>query len=85
VAAAVTAALARQPAGAVLVVGHSNTVPAVAGALGAPRPADLCDAAYATLFIVRPASAAAPAAVTRASYGAADTAACALAPAAPAR
>jgi broad specificity phosphatase PhoE len=85
VAAAVTAALAARSGGSVLVVGHSNTVPAIVGALGAPRPADLCDAAYATLFVVRPGSAGAPATVTREPYGAPDTAACALAPAAPAR
>jgi broad specificity phosphatase PhoE len=85
VAAAVTAALAARPGAAVLVVGHSNTVPAIVGALGAARPADLCDAAYATLFVLRPAAAAAPAAVTRASYGAPDTAPCALAPAAAGR
>ena len=36
----------------VLVVGHSNTIPAIVGALGAPRPADLCDAEYDALFLV---------------------------------
>ena len=35
---------------AVLVVGHSNTVPAIIGALGGPGMPDLCDAEYATLF-----------------------------------
>jgi hypothetical protein len=75
----------------VLVVGHSNTVPAIVAALGGPRLPDLCDASYATMFVVRPAAppagagpaAGAPnagAAVVRAQYGrpdAPDAAACA--------
>jgi phosphohistidine phosphatase SixA len=36
----------------VLVVGHSNTVPAIIGALGAPAPRDLCDSEYDALFVV---------------------------------
>ena len=36
----------------VLVVGHSNTVPAIIGALGAPKPADICDLEYDNLYIV---------------------------------
>ena len=36
----------------VLVVGHSNTVPAIIAALGAAKPADLCDAEYDALFVV---------------------------------
>jgi hypothetical protein len=38
--------------GTVLVVGHSNTIPAIVGALGAPRPRDLCDSEYDQLFVV---------------------------------
>lgn len=34
----------------VLVVGHSNTVPAIVHALGGPKLPDLCDAQYAELF-----------------------------------
>lgn len=34
----------------VLVVGHSNTIPAIVGALGGPKLPDLCDAQYAQLF-----------------------------------
>jgi broad specificity phosphatase PhoE len=34
----------------VLVVGHSNTVPAIVNALGGPKLPDLCDAEYAQLF-----------------------------------
>jgi broad specificity phosphatase PhoE len=36
----------------VLVVGHSNTIPAIVGALGAPQPRDLCDSEYDQLFTV---------------------------------
>jgi broad specificity phosphatase PhoE len=36
----------------VLVVGHSNTIPAIVGALGAPQPKDLCDSEYDQLFVV---------------------------------
>lgn len=38
--------------GAVLVVGHSNTVTAILAALGAPRMPDLCDAIYDRLFVL---------------------------------
>jgi broad specificity phosphatase PhoE len=38
--------------GTVLVVGHSNTIPAIVGALGAPQPRDLCDSEYDQLFVV---------------------------------
>lgn len=68
VARAVRAARGR---GAVLVVGHSNTVPAIVAALGGPRFADLCDADYDNLFILvlRDDE---PARLTRARFGAAD-------------
>lgn len=36
----------------VLVVGHSNTVPALVAALGAPQPPDICDAGYDNVFVV---------------------------------
>ena len=36
----------------VLVVGHSNTVPAIVGALGAPQPRDLCESEYDQIFVV---------------------------------
>ena len=36
----------------VLVVGHSNTIPAIVGALGAPQPRDLCDSEYDQVFVV---------------------------------
>jgi broad specificity phosphatase PhoE len=58
--------------GVVLVVGHSNTVPAIVNALGGPKLADLCDASYATMFIVTPAANGQPTQVVRASYGTPD-------------
>ena len=36
----------------VLVVGHSNTIPAIATALGAPPLPDLNDAEFSTMFVV---------------------------------
>ena len=55
----------------VLVVGHSNTVPAIVAALGAPAPAPICDAEYDNLYIVTvPPTGAAT--VVHAKYGAAS-------------
>jgi phosphohistidine phosphatase SixA len=63
----------RAARGTVLVVGHSNTIPAIVTALGGPVLPDLCDASYATLFLVQPSSAAdGRAVVVRAQYGAPD-------------
>lgn len=36
----------------VLVAGHSNTVPGIIAALGAAKPADICDLEYDNLYIV---------------------------------
>ena len=59
--------------GAVLVVGHSNTVPAIVRALGGPAMPDLCDAEYSRLFVlVRGADGRVT--LARASYGAPDAA-----------
>jgi len=69
---AVVAAVAtRKPGDVVLVVGHSNTIPAIITALGGPRMADLCDAQYSGLFVLqlRPN---APPSFVRGKYGAAD-------------
>lgn len=58
--------------GVVLVVGHSNTVPAIVTALGGPKLPDICDASYATMFVVTPAANGQPTQVVRASFGAPD-------------
>ena len=58
--------------GVVLVVGHSNTVPAIVTALGGPKLPDLCDASYATLFLLTPARDGVPAQLVRAHYGLPD-------------
>ncbi|MDB4877417.1 MAG: Phosphoglycerate mutase [Gemmatimonadetes bacterium] len=47
------AAAIRKHAGqTVLVVGHSNTVPAIVGALGAKQPPTICDSEYDNLYVV---------------------------------
>jgi broad specificity phosphatase PhoE len=38
--------------GVVLVVGHSNTIPAIVAALGAPQPPPICDSEYDNLYVV---------------------------------
>ncbi len=43
---------ARYAGGTVLVVGHSNTVPAIVHALGGPALPDICDDVYDDLFTV---------------------------------
>ena len=42
----------RHAGGTILVVGHSNTIPAIVGALGAPQPREICDSEYDRLFVV---------------------------------
>ncbi|MEO7457877.1 MAG: histidine phosphatase family protein [Gemmatimonadaceae bacterium] len=60
--------LAQHRGHTVLLVGHSNTVPAIIGALGAPQPADICDAGYDNAYVVTvPTSGAAT--VVRLHYG----------------
>ncbi len=71
--AAVAAAVRAAKGNAVLVVGHSNTVHLIIAALGGPKIAELCDAEYSNLFIVR-LTAAAPPGFVRAHYGAPDPA-----------
>jgi broad specificity phosphatase PhoE len=63
--------LARHRGETVLVVGHSNTVPGIVAALGAPRPAPICDAEYDNVYVVvvPPRG---PATATHARYGAAS-------------
>jgi broad specificity phosphatase PhoE len=55
----------------VLVVGHSNTVPAIIRALGGPMIPDICDGQYALLFTLRVESGK-PARLIRSTYGAPD-------------
>jgi broad specificity phosphatase PhoE len=77
--AAEVAAAIRQHAGrTVLVVGHSNTLPAIIEALGAKRPPAICDGAYDNLFVVT-IDANGKAGVVHAKYGTrtADDATCA--------
>ena len=65
----------RKLRGVVVVVGHSNTVPAIVKALGGPALPDLCDSSYATMFLLQPGKDGKAASVVRAQYGAADPAA----------
>jgi len=50
--AAVAAAVRRHVGEVVLVVGHSNTIPAIVAALGGPAGPDICDAEYSNLFVL---------------------------------
>ena len=57
----------------VVIVGHSNTIPAVIAALGGPKVNDLCDSEYSTMYtLTLNGSAAAKLAVSH--YGASDVA-----------
>jgi broad specificity phosphatase PhoE len=69
---AVAAAVRARPAGeVVLVVGHSNTVPAIVAALGGPKMPDLCDPQYSMLYVLQFPASGAPTLI-KANYGAAD-------------
>jgi len=48
----VAAAVRRHAGHTVLVVGHSNTVPAIVHALGGPKLPDLCEPQFSNLFVV---------------------------------
>lgn len=50
---AVADAVRADGASAVLVVGHSNTIPAIIGALGGPHLGDLDESEYSNLFILQ--------------------------------
>jgi phosphohistidine phosphatase SixA len=67
------AAAIRAHSGVVLVVGHSNTVPAIAAALGAPRLQDFCESSFSHFWALTPSAklGAAPT-LLRLRYGAAD-------------
>ena len=60
------------PHSAVLVVGHSNTLGPIIAALGGPATSDLCDAEYATMFVLTMSESGAPARLLRATVGAPD-------------
>jgi broad specificity phosphatase PhoE len=49
----VAAAVKRHRGQTVLVVGHSNTIPAIIGALGAPQPPAICDSEYDGFYLVQ--------------------------------
>ena len=67
---AVADAVRKHAGQTVLVVGHSNTVPAIIAALGGPKMPDLCDSEYSALFtLVLDGS---TARLVRGSYGAAS-------------
>lgn len=70
---AAVAAAVRKQRGVVVVVGHSNTVPAIIRALGGPALPDLCDTSYATLFLLQPTNDGSPAQLVRAQFGASDS------------
>lgn len=67
---AVAAAVRQHGEGAVLVVGHSNTVPAIIAALGGPHLPDICESAYSHLFTLIPGPG--DARLVKSRYGAAD-------------
>lgn len=66
------AAAVMKATGVVLVVGHSNTIPAIVNALAGTTLPDICDASYGTMFLVTPAAQGTRAQVVKTSYGAAD-------------
>lgn len=68
------AVLQRHRGASVLVVGHSNTIPAIIHALGGPALPDLCDAQYAQLFVLTiPARASGqPPVLVQTTYGTSD-------------
>ena len=69
--AAVVAAV-RSQRGVVLVIGHSNTIPAVIKALGGPALPDICDASYNLLFTLLLPKDGKPAQLVVSQYGAAN-------------
>ena len=68
--AAVAAAVRRHAGEVVLVVGHSNTIPAIIDALGGPSFPDICESVYANLFVLLPGPSTAR--LVKAHYGLAD-------------
>lgn len=62
----------RASSGTVLVVGHGNTVPAIATALGAPAMKEFCESSFSHMLILRPTGQ--NMRVVQSRYGEADTA-----------
>jgi broad specificity phosphatase PhoE len=59
------------PGSVVLIVGHSNTIPAIIAALGGPRVPEICDPEYSKLFVLEyPASG--PPRLIQTKYGVPD-------------
>lgn len=71
---AAVAAAVMQQTGTVLVVGHSNTIPAIIKALGGPTLPDICDATYSHFFTLVPKGGNAGAMLTIARFGANEAA-----------
>jgi phosphohistidine phosphatase SixA len=67
-------AAAVEPNAAVLVVGHSNTVPEIVKSLSGHDVGRQCEHQFAPLFIVTPARGSAPGRVVAARYGQPDSA-----------
>lgn len=61
--------LSRHAGKTVVVVGHSNTVPAIAAALGAPGPGEIADTTYDNLFIVTVPASGGKVTIVKAQYG----------------
>jgi broad specificity phosphatase PhoE len=69
---AVAAKAKSAPAGSVvLIVGHSNTIPAIITALGGPRVPEICDPEYSKLFVLEFAPSGPPRLI-RGKYGMSD-------------
>lgn len=68
--AAVAAAVRRNAGGVVLVVGHSNTIPAIIAALGGPEMPDICESLFANLYVLTLTEG--EAVLVNSQYGAAD-------------
>jgi broad specificity phosphatase PhoE len=49
---AVAAAVKKHAGGVVLIVGHSNTVPAIVASLGGPQVPAICDTSFSNLFVL---------------------------------
>ena len=69
---AVATAVLRHAGGVVLVVGHSDSVPAIIAALGGPRMPEICANLYSNLYALVPGVDGHGARLVHAHYGAAD-------------